>query len=120
MAFLFNLFVNNVAAYRINNVLDQTQWVVVYPLTLHGVRRWSKNPVLAEKSFWDGCFAAFVSIWCLKYWCDANSKMEELPCYILESCPCAKYGNFQDGGSKMVAPRAKNHVACLHGLQTVH
>ena len=34
--------------------------------------------------------------------------MEELPCCILVSCPCAKYGNFQDGGYKMAAFMAKS------------
>ena len=36
--------VNNVAAFRINFILDQTQWVAC----LYGFREWSKNPVLAE------------------------------------------------------------------------
>ena len=72
-------------------------------LSLDGVREWSKNPVLAEKLLWGRYFATSVTIWSLKFWCDANSKIEELPCCILVSGPCAKFGNFQDG--------------CLHGIK---
>ena len=35
--------------------------------SLHGVRKRSKNPVLAEKLLWGGYLTAFVSIWSLKF-----------------------------------------------------